>query len=50
MTDKATCPNCAGKLIWNGTAMTCISCAYIAPVEPVKTRSEKKIPSAKKGK
>jgi hypothetical protein len=50
MTETATCPKCAGKLLWNGTAMTCITCTTITPARTTKTPSERKIPAPKKGK
>lgn len=50
MAAKASCPKCSGKLLWNGTAMTCITCTYVAPVDSPKTKSEKKFPMPKKSK
>jgi len=37
------CPDCGGKLLYNGQAMVCIAC----PFEQPKPDSEKRIPAAR---
>ena len=37
------CPECGGKLLYNGQAMVCIAC----PFEQAKPDSEKRLPAAR---